>query len=259
MAITVQCPSCSTDFPVDPAKVPEGGVHARCSVCGRVFPVERPSTEAGAAPVDLPDEEDLTATDGPPTDGAGIPDSDISEESEEAGDFIVGPESMEVEAEPLEGLVNEEEMDPTATFSGGEAAVAETSPAEVEPMEGLETPGEDPSGEVPPTLESSDTGPGPAPRTEPPADDDGFNPFLQRDPGQRAARLARVLVSDMIMYNPDRHARALENGSLAEDFEDEIQKSLKEYIEQVGEEVAEESDYFTDALNEILARGEEIF
>jgi len=37
--MNVQCPSCSTTFRVDPAKVPAGGVRARCSVCAAVFPV----------------------------------------------------------------------------------------------------------------------------------------------------------------------------------------------------------------------------
>jgi len=33
------CPTCQTVFRVDPAKVPPGGVRARCSVCRTVFPV----------------------------------------------------------------------------------------------------------------------------------------------------------------------------------------------------------------------------
>ncbi|NIY11316.1 MAG: hypothetical protein GWN02_24945, partial [Gemmatimonadetes bacterium] len=44
MVITVTCPSCSSSFPVDPAKIPEGGVNARCTICGDVFRVERPET-----------------------------------------------------------------------------------------------------------------------------------------------------------------------------------------------------------------------
>jgi len=37
--VNVTCPDCKSVFRVDPAKVPIGGVRARCSVCGGVMPV----------------------------------------------------------------------------------------------------------------------------------------------------------------------------------------------------------------------------
>ena len=76
---------------------------------------------------------------------------------------------------------------------------------------------------------------------------------------RRRPRLARVLVSDMIAYNPDRHQQALDGDTLKEDFEEEIVKSMAEYVEQVGKELAESTDYFQKALNEVLARGEQVF
>jgi predicted Zn finger-like uncharacterized protein len=83
--------------------------------------------------------------------------------------------------------------------------------------------------------------------------------FGKRDPKEKAQRLARVLVSDIILYNPDRHHSATETGRVKEEFEEEIQKSWNEYVEQVGEEIANSTSYFNDALNEILAKGEQIF
>lgn len=94
-----------------------------------------------------------------------------------------------------------------------------------------------------------------AEETAPPT---GFQ-FGKRDPHDKARRLARVLVSDMITYNPERHARALENDSIKEDFEEEIEKSWAEYVEQVGQDLAESTSYWTEALNEILARGKPLF
>jgi predicted Zn finger-like uncharacterized protein len=56
--MNVSCPQCSTVYRVDPAKVPEGGVRARCSACGGVIPVgvgaqaavhETPAQAMGAA------------------------------------------------------------------------------------------------------------------------------------------------------------------------------------------------------------------
>ena len=83
--------------------------------------------------------------------------------------------------------------------------------------------------------------------------------FGQNDPDARAARLARVLVSDMMTYNPAMYEKAMEAGTLAEDFEEEVKRSWSEYVEQVGEELARSTPHFTRALNDILAKGEEVF
>jgi hypothetical protein len=86
-----------------------------------------------------------------------------------------------------------------------------------------------------------------------------INPFLAQDPRQKARRLARALVSDMIVYQPDKRQKALREGNLKEAFEEEIKKSWEEYVQQVGEELATSTTFFTDALNEILAGGQKIF
>jgi hypothetical protein len=88
----------------------------------------------------------------------------------------------------------------------------------------------------------------------------GFS-FGKRDPKDKAKHLARVLVSDMTMYNADLHESALAKGTLKEDFEEEIDKSWKEYVEQVGAEIAEgaSQEYWRKALNDVLAKGEQVF
>ena len=85
------------------------------------------------------------------------------------------------------------------------------------------------------------------------------NPFLANDPNAKARRLARALISDIITYFPDKHRQAVENGTLRETFEEEIKKSHQEYVDQVGKEFADATPHFTEALNEILARGQRIF
>jgi hypothetical protein len=87
----------------------------------------------------------------------------------------------------------------------------------------------------------------------------GGNPFLQQDPATRARRLARALVSDLVVYHPEKRQRGLQDGNLKELFAEEIRKSWEEYTEQVGEEVANTTPYFTEALNEILAEGRQLF
>ena len=50
--MNVTCPNCATVYRVDPAKVPEGGVRARCNICSAVFAVRRDGeAQDRAAPV----------------------------------------------------------------------------------------------------------------------------------------------------------------------------------------------------------------
>jgi hypothetical protein len=86
-----------------------------------------------------------------------------------------------------------------------------------------------------------------------------INPFLANDPNQKAKRLARALVSDIIAYFPDRHQQAKRDGVLREAFREEIKKSYEEYVEQMGKEFAENTTHFQDALNDVLAGGARIF
>ena len=86
-----------------------------------------------------------------------------------------------------------------------------------------------------------------------------LNPFLSKDPNQRAKRLARALVSDIITYHPAKHAEGLRDGTLKQLFREEIKKSFEEYIAQVGQQLAESTTYFQEALNEVLGGGKKIF
>jgi hypothetical protein len=85
------------------------------------------------------------------------------------------------------------------------------------------------------------------------------NPFLSQDPSLKAKRLARALISDMVVYHPAKRQEGLRDGNLKELFDEEIKKSWEEYSDQVGRELAESTSYFREALNEILAGGRQIF
>lgn len=295
MIITVQCPSCSTSFPVDPEKVPEGGVYARCSECAGVFFVERdhapaetalelgtPSS-AEAAPADASADRDVPA-EIPPQDAFTDLDRPLKSASDDAFTGLdLAAESASDDAFTGLDLAVESASDDAST--GLDLPVESAAD---DAFTGLDLPMESPAedafaeldlpGEAPPAEQAVDAGSsGPEPievaggaaaagvrPPEPEAGEDLSAPapafsFGRRDPHEKARRLARVLVSDMIMYNPERHSRAIESGSLREDFEDEIRKSWQEYVEQVGEELAKGTPYFDEALNDILARGEQVF
>ena len=109
--------------------------------------------------------------------------------------------------------------------------------------------------EAPPQAPSQAPPRGAAPRAGSPF----TNPFLQQDPGTRARRLARALISDLVVYHPEKRQRGLADGNLKELFAEEIRKSWEEYSEQVGEEIASSTTFFTEALNEILSEGRQLF
>lgn len=325
MVITVTCPSCSSSFPVDPAKVPEGGVNARCSSCGDIFRVEKPVDveplptleDLGPTPEPLPDPTPEPLPE--PDEAASVsmpepwPEGD-SVEGEPATDMpsddwvFETEEAPSVQAEPLPSV------EPLPEIAAPDAAGAldpppELEPSEPEPAQHESGPAEPESGPAEPEPGPAEPGPGPAepgpdgdpfaqpapferaapvaeptaapvePTSSAPASDpveqrgteqreggqdgagvQGFT-FGKRDPTDKAKRLARVLVSDMIMYNAERHQSALSSGTLEQDFEEEIAKSWKEYVEQVGDELANGPgrDFWRDALNDILAKGQRVF
>jgi predicted Zn finger-like uncharacterized protein len=410
MVITIECPSCADTFPVDPAKIPEAGVNARCSSCGEIFRIERPTEEPEveapsetieeeetpeaieeeAPPEAIEEEETFEAieeeetfeaieeeetvaeepeveapsepveaeepiagddfaavTEEPAAEGdfgafeelADEPLAEAPTEEAEAdladspGDWVIETEvevdAAELEVEPV-GTVEEEAhaaLDENAFFVGAGGAAAADTAEEVEKdydegaielseeptIEITEEPAEA-AAEVTDDLPSFSFGDAAAVADDVATDDElpsfddapteevleeapafeeasfeevaveevaveetvieevvedtvedvpavtGFT-FGKRDPKDKAKRLARVLVSDMIEYNRDRHTSALAGGTLKEDFEEEIEKSWKEYVEQVGAEMAEGEgqEFWRAALNDVLAQGEQLF
>lgn len=155
--MNVTCPTCETVYRVDPAKVPAGGVRARCAECEGEIPVQAAQEQAAAAP---------------------------------------------------------------AAAAATPAAAPEVAPQPAAPA---------------------------------------ATPFGAADPDTRARRLARALISDIVVYHPERRERSLANGTLRQEFREEIQRSWEEYVGQVGSAFARETPHFRDALNEVLAGGQRLF
>jgi len=76
---------------------------------------------------------------------------------------------------------------------------------------------------------------------------------------QEAKLLARSLVKDIVLYHKERVEEGLRKGTLVQLVGDEIRKSWSFYREQVSPEVLKQSDFFREALNEILAKGKKLF
>lgn len=103
-------------------------------------------------------------------------------------------------------------------------------------------------------VQAPEASPAPAPAAEPARSSRGG-----KSAEDRAKRLARVLVSDILWYNRDRRDAALRDGTLMTSLGEEIKKSWELYKEKVGPEAAHSTNYFKEALNEILADGQQVF
>ncbi len=87
---------------------------------------------------------------------------------------------------------------------------------------------------------------------------EGLSP-VERSAHEKARRLARVLASDIAIYNRDKKERGMREGNLVAMLGYEIKKSWEIYKERVGSEFANSTPYFRDALNDMLADGKKIF
>ena len=220
------CPSCGTSFRIDPSKVPAGGVQARCSRCGGVFAIQAPAPAMSAA-----EPRALSVSD------------------------------VDGHAEPLPELQPRAAAPPPPPLADAEGhpePLPELTPRPAAPPAGVM-----PS--APPAPPRAPAAPAAAAATAPPRAPTAPAPpspspiFGKPDPHGKARRLARALVSDIAVYHPERRDRGLEQGTLRQEFREEIRKSWDEYVGQVGESLARGTPYFREALNEIHAGGKTVF
>ncbi len=292
--MNVSCPDCRSIFRVDPAKVPPTGVRARCSVCSGVIVIPAPTGQttptggtvrattsvgqsgltanpASASQTTASWESQSQRPSAPPAAARQArPPAAPATPAEAPAPMRPRPESIErvTPPSPASGLPEFAPPPPPPP------APARPAPPFTPPPSAASfnpTPAAPPSGQstrpyVPPAS-SSRVAPPSRPLATPgasaPVGDSGarrpLNPFLSKDPNQRAKRLARALVSDIITYHPAKHAEGLRDGTLKQLFREEIKKSFEEYIAQVGQQLAESTTYFQEALNEVLGAGKKIF
>jgi predicted Zn finger-like uncharacterized protein len=351
--MNVTCPQCTSVFRVDPAKVPGGGVRARCSVCSGVINVPEPSPEetvqvggagpaspapdwgrsatpaGGWSPPPAPEQAlppiPLTPPGAAPTPVVGWDSPAGSATQADWGDWphTASPFDSAHEVPPASRPLGEASqgfgqmanpLTPQMPTPPGPSAVRRSRPTlpatppqptyaapATPPQPTYAAPATPPQPSyaargtpprptppTPPQAAASLTPPGaltpeqpsrsatpPAPQSggiamptppvagrpiqTPPAPGAHINPYLRRDPHERAQRLSRALVSDIVTYYPEKHAEGVRDGTLTELFRDEIKKSYDDYVTQVGPELAQSTTYFQDALNEVLGGGKRLF
>ena len=75
------------------------------------------------------------------------------------------------------------------------------------------------------------------------------------DPDERAMRLARLIVSDIIIYNQDKIVEGIKAGTLFDLLKRDIEVGREHYEKSIDPAVAERANYFNQALVDILIRG----
>ena len=69
-----------------------------------------------------------------------------------------------------------------------------------------------------------------------------------------AKRLARTIVSDIVMYNPQKVKEGIEKDTLFDVLTDELAEGKKYYEGMVEEEVREATNFFNEALVDVLLK-----
>ena len=237
--MNVSCGQCQTVYRVDPLKVPEAGVRARCWVCSGIFWVHREAgtgtgisspVSSASPPAPVPTPVPAPAPVAPP----------VAAPAPAVRPIPPAPAVAPAASAPPPTTAYRPAAPPAPAFRPPPAAAPVAEPVPM-PLP------------VPVPLSAPVPAPAPARPKRP------TNPFLSQDPEARARRLARALVSDIVVYHPAKRRDALRDGSLKLLFEEEIRKSWEEYVDQVGRELADATPFFTDALNEILADGQPVF
>lgn len=74
-----------------------------------------------------------------------------------------------------------------------------------------------------------------------------------------AVKLARQLAKDILLYHKDEVEKGLASGNIKESMKDEIEKSYKFYTQRIQPEIISNTNYFNEALNKIVAKGQKMF
>ena len=109
-------------------------------------------------------------------------------------------------------------------------------------------PAPKPTFEVP-ALEFVREPPAPAPTEAPGADEDPET----AEERERALRLARIAVSEMLLYQPEKFEQAARDGNLEQALDREIQEARALLRQRIREDVREETDFIIDELDRVAA------
>jgi len=281
--MTIECTDCHARYTIADALVPPQGARVRCRKCGSTIAVKplQPVVTPEELPLVPPSPEPAAASPEPaprspepaPAHAASALFPSVSEPpSPPSAPSPVAEQGFErfpthnISAQGSPGAGHSD-----TGFERFPSARPEAAPPAPEP-----DPAPEPEMEYTAPLRPPPSPSGPAPSQRPaPAPASNPEPAAPQAPAaaavpqglspeesqrhERARRLARVLASDIAIYNREKRERGIRDGNLVAVLGYEIKKSWETYKERVGADFANSTPYFRDALNEIVAEGQKIF
>jgi len=161
------------------------------------------------------------------------------------------------EEKPEFAITSETSIKPPPPRAGGAPEVGASPPSS--PPFAQQVPSPPPSSPEPafspPTEGAQGVGVGPQPQAEPTAPPPTLTPEEQKL-HEDAKRLARLLVSEIKLYNEAEVALGRKNRDLYQRLREDIERSLQVYNERVPEAVRRVKDYFKEEMIRILAGGD---
>src|SRR5881394_3111792 len=232
--MNVTCPNCATVYRVDPAKVPEAGVRARCAICSAIFAVHRegaastgsavpaaasvpaaaasvaasapapvqPPAAPAAPPVVAPAVAPAVASASAPAEASSTAPAPPAHDSLAANPLPQRPVSRPVSGSPIAP------PPPAAAPTPPSRPVGPPRPAAPPAFAALARTADAAPVETPPPSSIAQAVPPATPAAARPV-----NPFLSQDPALKARRLARALISDMVVYHPAKRQEGLRDGT----------------------------------------------
>jgi DNA-binding response OmpR family regulator len=154
-----------------------------------------------------------------------------------------------------------------STIRPGESAAESGTPVKPPPPSGKPASGVPPkktgAPERAPSIEQAfddmvEEGRKPSPGPSPPRDLDKTQAIPRRvgDPSahEAAKRLARIIVSDIALYNQRAIDEGVRNGTMVDLLRDEIEEGKKLYESRTPAEIASSTDYYREAIDEFIRK-----
>ncbi len=254
----VACSACGARYTIADEKIPVQGARIRCRKCQAVFSIER---GAAAATPPMPSELPLI----PPTPQAAPPaPSPFASPAEPPASSA--PSESPFAPSPSASSADYSPFEQPSSNPAPQAAPENVVPTEIERFATAfaSTPPPAPGAPAAPARSAAPSKPSAAPAQAAPSAPSTPGvpaglPEAERLKHERARRLARVLASDIAIYNKEKRERGVQEGNLVAVLGYEIKKSWEVYKERVTPEMANSTPYFRDALNEMLAEGKKVF
>jgi len=78
----------------------------------------------------------------------------------------------------------------------------------------------------------------------------GLDPETAADVA-RAERLARIIASDIVLYNPERFEAAIRSGDVVEAMATEMEEGRAHFRERIAERIRERKDFLGEELRRV--------